>query len=248
MRRRRSPLTRGGPEPAACTPALRQELVAGLPFLAGVDPEALRRLAPLFRDRGFAAGQWIYRAGDPATHLYIVGRGAVRLFHSLAGGREMVLDVLDRGEFFGHLASEAAVHPNSARAHTPCCLLAVGIGEFRRILSRYPQANLRVLELLSGRLERAEGMLGRLVADSAEGRIALVLLRLGEKFGRRRDGGLLIQIPVPRDLLAQMSGTTVETASRVVSRLQRSGIVEAGRGWVGIRDAGALAALASASS
>ncbi len=83
-------------------------------------------------------------------------------------------------------------------------------------------------------------MIRRLSAQSVEGRIAHILLRLAEKVGQPQPVGLLIQLPLSRADLAEMAGTTVETASRVLSRFQKEKLVESGRQWVAIKNPGML--------
>jgi CRP-like cAMP-binding protein len=86
-----------------------------------------------------------------------------------------------------------------------------------------------VLEIVAERLRRAQEMIQHLSANSAEVRIAHTLLRLAGKLGSPGAGGVVIQIPLSREDLAAMTGTTPETVSRVLSRFRRAGLVESGR-------------------
>jgi CRP-like cAMP-binding protein len=79
-------------------------------------------------------------------------------------------------------------------------------------------------------------MVRQLSAHSVEHRIAFTLLKLADKFGERQDDGLLIQTPLSRDDLAEMTGTTTESASRAVSQFQKAGWIDTGRQWVKITD------------
>jgi CRP-like cAMP-binding protein len=83
----------------------------------------------------------------------------------------------------------------------------------------------------------------QLSAHSVEHRIAFTLLKLADKFGERQGERLLIQTPLARDELAEMTGTTTESASRAISGLQKAGLIETGRQWVAILDRESLEAL-----
>ena len=90
----------------------------------------------------------------------------------------------------------------------------------------------------------AQERVSQLSSLPVEGRIASVLSMLGRKFGKQGDVGLLIEVPLGREDLAAMTGTTTETASRVMSQFQKEGLIQAGRQWVALADRTRLAELA----
>ena len=93
-----------------------------------------------------------------------------------------------------------------------------------------------MLEITAGRLQAAHERVRQLSAFPVEHRVAFTLLKLAEKFGERQKGRLLIQTPLSRDDLAEMTGTTTESASRAISQFQKAGLIETGRLWVAITD------------
>jgi CRP-like cAMP-binding protein len=97
---------------------------------------------------------------------------------------------------------------------------------------------------MAERLQTAHETIRQLSAFPVERRIASVLLKLSEKLGEAHDEGLLIQVPLARQDLADMAGTTVESASRVMSQFQKQGLIRSGRQWVAITDLAGLAAAA----
>jgi CRP-like cAMP-binding protein len=86
------------------------------------------------------------------------------------------------------------------------------------------------------RLEESQEIVKQLSVYSADQRIAAALIRLAKKMGEQKGTGMLIQLPFSRQDLAAMTGTTVETVSRVMSRFAERGLVKTGRKWVEIRD------------
>lgn len=236
--RRKTPLQTTFTEVHQCSVDVRLAILAKLPFFQDLSQADLAVINPYFREVGFIVNDTICYAGDPAEYLFVVADGRVKLMHDTQAGKEVVLDLLTRGEFFGSLSVLGEdVYPDTAIAQTPVCILMIDKAAFVQILTRYPLVSLKVIGIMSERLRAAHERLERLGAGSVEERIAHVLLRLGEKFGeKKRDVGLLIQAPLTRDDLAAMSGTTTETASRVMSQLQKEGLIRSGRGWVAIRD------------
>ncbi len=244
--RRRSPLDTERIEPHMCSIDVRLRILSQVPFFAGLKEEEIVEINQRFREHGFSAEETIYFAGDPATHLYVVADGRVKLMRHTASGKEVLLELLTPGEFFGSLSSaEADEYADTAIAQTPACVLEIEKPSFRGLLARYPSVALKVLEIISERLQAAQEQVRQLSAFSVEKRIAATLVKLGDKFGEQQEVGLLIQVPLSRDDLAQMTGTTTETASRVMSVLQKEGLIESGRQWVAIADYEGLKALAS---
>jgi CRP-like cAMP-binding protein len=243
--RRKSPLTPEAFEPEQCSVELRLDILARVPFFASLSGEEMAGVNRLFREQGNTPGETIYLAGDPATRLYVVASGKVKLIRHTLSGQDVLLDVLTPGEFFGSLAALGDdVYPDTAQAQTAACVLGIGADEFRAILRAYPAVAVAVLDMVAGRLTAAHEMVRQLSAHSVERRIAYTLLKLAEKLGEERDVGLLIQMPLSREDLAGMTGTTLETASRVMSLFQKGGLVRSGRGWVAIADGAGLRAVA----
>jgi CRP-like cAMP-binding protein len=103
---------------------------------------------------------------------------------------------------------------------------------------------LAVLAIMQERLRAAQDLVRQLSAEPVESRIAAALLRLAARMGRVEGDRILIQTPLSRQDLADMVGTTLETASRVVSQFRKDGLIESGRQWIAILDRQKLAALA----
>jgi CRP-like cAMP-binding protein len=107
---------------------------------------------------------------------------------------------------------------------------------------------LAVLDLVAARLAAAQELVEQHSSQPVERRIAAMLLKLGDKLGEQRESDLLIQMPLSRQDLADMAGTTIETASRVMSQLRRAGLIRSGRRWVALVDRDRLAHVANPTS
>jgi len=233
-------------EPEMCTIDTRLNILSKVPFFASLSAADVGEVNKLFREQGYDPGKPIYFAGDPATHLYVVAVGKVKLLQHTLGGQDVLLDILTPGEFFGSLSVLGDEEfPDTAQTQTTCCILGITAKDFQTVLQCYPAVTLAALDKVSERLKAAHETLRQVSAHSVEQRIAAALLKLAEKLGEEQQEGLLIQMPLSRQDLAQMTGTTVETASRIMSQLQKDGLIHSGRQWVAITNVAKLESIAT---
>jgi len=243
--RRKSPVQ---PEPIIaqmCSLDLRLDILRGLPFFAVLSADELEVVNRCFHERGYEPGETIYYTGDPASRLYVLAAGSVKLIRHTLAGHDVVLDILAAGDSFGSLSLLGdETYPHTAQAQTATCTLSISGGDFRTLLRDYPQMAIAVLDITAARLQEAQEIIQQLSAHSVEQRVASTLLKLGEKLGEPHETGLLIQIPLSREDLAAMTGSTPETVSRIMAQFQKQGLVETGRQWVAIANHEKLAAVA----
>jgi CRP-like cAMP-binding protein len=245
MPRPKSPVRLEWLDPAVCSLDYRLKIIGRLPFFRHLSPEVIIEINRLFEDRDVAAEQAIYFEGDPADHLYLVAMGKVKLMRHATSGREVLLDILRGGEYFGNLSLLSGQgYSETAIAQTDCCILQISAPNFEKILNRHPDVTMKVLKAVGQRLEESREIVKQLSLYTVEQRIASALVRLAEKLGEQKQQGVLIQLPFSRQDLAAMTGTTVETVSRVMSRFSGEGLISTGRKWVSIDDLGGLEAIA----
>jgi CRP/FNR family transcriptional regulator, nitrogen oxide reductase regulator len=242
---RHTPLKSEAIQPHMCSTELRLQLLGQVSFFAGLSGAELAEVNQYFRETGFQPQATIYFAGDPATRLYVVAIGKVKLLRHSLSGQDVLLDILTPGELFGSLAALGnPEYPDTAQAQTACCTLVIDAGDFQRILRRFPAVALQVLEMTAARLQEAHTTIRQLSAQPAEQRIAAVMLKLAEKAGEPGPEGLLIQMPLSRQDIAELTGTTTETASRILSQFRKAGLIGSGRQWIALKDPDGLAAIA----
>jgi len=243
--RRYSPIKIKTAQAHQCTISSRLRILGQLPFFQDLAEAELVQTNMMFHEQGYHAGDIICLSGDPADHLFVVADGRVKLLHHALSGKEILLDLLTPGEFFGSISGLGGdVYPDTAQALSTCCILVINRDAFQQIIRKHPAVSLKVIEIMSRRLQAANERVQLLSTLPVEGRIAFLLLRLAAKFGEKHDVGLLLQVPLSRDDLAGMSGTTTESVSRVMSQFQKDGLVRAGRGWVAVTDTKGLELIA----
>lgn len=195
-------------------------MFAGLPAkdLSGLEASALEdRLAPR---------QYAFREDDPARWFCLVVSGHVKIVRQSKAGKEIVLELLGPGEPFGGVAViERRPYPASAQATEPSVILKIPGESLLPVADRHPSIMREMTLMIARRLRTAHDTMQSLAMDPVEARLAAMLLRLAEREGTRRRDGVVLAVHLTRQTLADMSGTTVETAIRVMSRWQRKGLV-----------------------
>ena len=226
-------------------PELRTDLLSKVPWFASLDADALARVASEAHTRTVTAGGTFFREGDPTAALFVVHTGSVKLTQLTAEGHQVVLRLLGPGDAFGGVAAfGGATYPATAEAVTDVSAFEWPGPVMAALMERYPRLAMNALKYVSSRLHELQVQYRQLATERVERRIARALLRLVQQAGRRVDGGVLIDLPLSREDIAQMTGTTLYTVSRVVSRLEGEGVLDAGRQRVTIRKPHALLALA----
>lgn len=199
-------------------------------MFAALPRHALTDIGRLVVESTYEAGYYIFFQGDPAHRLYVVQAGEVKLIKHSESGQDIILQVFGPGEVFGGIAFLVdRTYPASAQAQTDVKVISISGDDFRDIVHRYPDAALTIIRVLASRLLDAHEQIRQLVAERVERRLARMLLKLADQVGVPADVGVRIDMPITRQDLAEMTGTTLETVSRIVSRWRRQGIVNAGR-------------------
>lgn len=232
-----------------CTPTARLEILSRTPFFKGLQTSEIAWIGTKFHDADFKVDEVICRSGDPADQFFVVADGRVRLLQHSLSGKDVLLDLLTTGDFFGSFSGENDdFYTETGQAHSACCIQVISREGFQQILERYPTVAMKVIDIMSKRLQKANERVHQLSSLPVEGRIASILLMLGSKFGERRGTELLLQVPLTRENLAGMTATTIESTSRVMSEFQKGGLIRSGRGWVALKDQESLENIAGLES
>ena len=222
-------------------------LLGQLPLLAGLPAQALADLAALARLDAYPAEATLFNQGAPCDRFWLLRAGRVKIVHLAEDGREVILEVISPGEAFGGAVLFLPEHPATARAMTPAETVSVPSAAYAQLIAQNPAVAQRLVRMLGARLQSLIG-LQVLAGERVERRLAHILLKLADRAGRAEPGGaVLITLPLTRQDLAEMAGTTLETAIRTMSRFRAQGWVETRRGgFILIRDPQQLRAQAGA--
>ncbi len=220
-------------------------LLARSTLFRDLRPEELGQVIAAAHIRSVERENFFFHQGDAATTLYVVTAGQVRLLQLAPDGNQVLLSYVSVGEMFGGIAFLGeANYPVSAQAMSDCTT-AIWDGEtMARLMERYPRLALNAMQHMAARIQELQDRLRELATERVERRIANTLVRLAQQTGKKTAEGLLIDLPLTRQDVAEMSGTTLYTVSRTLSRWEQQGIVDAGRERVLIRFPHRLVAIA----
>jgi CRP/FNR family cyclic AMP-dependent transcriptional regulator len=227
------------------------ELLARVPVLSTLDGDDLERIADLAVPRAFEPGQVVFREGDASDTCYIVRSGRARAVREHRGGRTITLATFGPGEFFGELALfEDERRSATVEAIEQCGVVAVLGPDMRRLMVEHPGISARLVIALGRRLRETNERLSRQSFQTVQSRVAVVLSELVAQEQRepgestegtsgetdRKD----VQVTATQADLAQLAGSSRESASRFLAVLERAGVISQGRGRLVVHDPEAL--------
>jgi CRP/FNR family transcriptional regulator, cyclic AMP receptor protein len=198
----------------------------GVELLNGLSTDDLLRTAQMCQIIRFRRAERIFTEKQPGACLYVVMAGRVKIFGSSAQGRSKTFAYLEPGDFFGEMSLiDGEVRSASASVLEDSVLIMLKSEDYRKLMLSRPAIALTLLKTLSNRLRRANREIEALSFNNVLGRIAQILLDLGERYGKKTEEGLRIDMTLSHKELAEMAGTAREVISRVISRFRRIGCV-----------------------
>jgi CRP-like cAMP-binding protein len=194
-------------------------------------PELLAQIKARSVTRAVEADGFYFMQGDPATHAYVLIAGRVKMLQVTSNGQQIVLRVLMPGETFAGVAllNPKAGYPASAQALEDSRALAWDTATLRGLVTEDPSIALNTMSLMHWYITELQSRYRDLSTEKVEQRIARILLKLVAQSGKKVDEGVLIDIPLTRQDIAEMTGTTLYTVSRTLSDWERKGMLKVGR-------------------
>ncbi len=191
-----------------------------------LSPAALDEVMAAARLRRLAKQTRIFDQGDPAERAYALIDGSVRISQAGSDGAEVVIRFIGPGEMFGAVALFTnRQYPADATTLSNSLEISWSETDLLALLRRHPQIALNVIRIIGKRLKEAQERIRELATLRAEQRIAHAVLRLAQQAGRSTVDGTAIEFPLRRKDVADISGTTLHTASRILSAWEKAGLL-----------------------
>jgi CRP/FNR family transcriptional regulator, nitrogen oxide reductase regulator len=195
--------------------------------------------------RRVAKGDTVFQQDDEARAFFVLVEGRLKVTQTTADGQRVVVRFIGPGEIFGCVAVfGGARYPGTATAVADSRMIGWTRGATQLLMERHPQIAMQALGTVGGRLQETHARLREISTERVERRIAHALVRLAEQAGTRALGGIRIDFPISRQDVAEMTGTTLHSVSRVLCAWAAQGIVASGRQKITICDLQALIAIA----
>lgn len=212
-------------------------------FRALSEPD-LDHLAQATRVRRYSRGETIFREGDPADQFFSIVQGRVKVFKVTPGGQEVILEIFERHDPLGAVAVyQERPFPASAMALDDAVCTAVPSAVLLELLEQHPSLVRGLLVGLNRRLVELTTRITELTGGRVEPRLARLFLKLVDERGEEADDGVFIPLPLSRQELADLTGTTIETCIRIMSRWGKDGLVRTEPEGFTVLDEDALLAL-----
>jgi CRP/FNR family transcriptional regulator len=221
------------------------DLLARAPVFRRLTPDDRARVAQASRVATYPRGDVIFSEGDPAGSFYVVAAGRVKISKMTPGGNEVILEIFGVGDPLGAVAVyEGLPFPATATALEDTTCVLIPRHEFFALLETHPSLVRGLLLGLTTRLVELTNRLAELTRTRVEGRLARLFLKMADQTGRSDGGRTFIPTALSRQELADLTGTTIETAIRIMSRWHKQDLVHTEKNGFAIADRNALERLA----
>lgn len=224
-----------------------EEVLRSIPMFRRVSADDRQRLLAVARLQHFEKGRHVFDEGEPSDFFTIALNGRVKVFRTTPAGKEIILEIFGPGDPLGAVAVyEGVPFPASAVALEPTDCLVIGRREFFSLLEAHPSLVRSLLLGLTHRLMEMARRITELAGGRVETRFARLFMKLAEQMGHHDPGrgGTFIAMPLSRQELADLTGTTIETAIRIMSRWNKDDVLHTDKDGFVIRDMDALKAIA----
>lgn len=198
-----------------------------VPLFNLLSAEEMSEIQRLIVQREYKKGEFIIHPLKIMQCLFIINRGKVKVIRPNSEGKEQILYVLTVGDFFGEQALFGQMSKDiivEALENSGICTISKA--QFQTLLQQKPQIALKMIEVMSNRLSKMEELVESLGINSVDKRVFDLIEEFSLKFGRKTEQGILIQLPLSREEMANHLGITRETISRKLAKYQDEGKIK----------------------
>jgi len=206
---------------------MKTDLIRRVPLFATLSESEFKSLEQIFNVRAFRKNQIIFLEEETGSYMYVVLAGKVKVTKSTPGGKESILAIHQAGDFFGEMALlDGKTSPATVAAMEDCRIATILSADFHRLLMRNEKVVDQIIQVLCGRLRHVWAQIQDLSYSTAEARIRAGIHQLSRKHGVSDARGIIINLKITHQELAEMVGTSRETVTRTLARLQKKDIIK----------------------
>jgi CRP/FNR family transcriptional regulator, anaerobic regulatory protein len=200
--------------------------VKKVPIFSSLSSEEIGKISDLITHREYKKGELLMHDGERSENIVIVHEGSAKAFKYTADGREQILYVFSEGDFFGEqnlLTDRTATYSVEALQTVKTCILSKT--QFQKLLYQHPDIAVKIIAELGERMSHLENAMQGMGVRNVDNRIGGILLEFAAKYGVEEKEGILIQLPLSREGIANYLGVARETVSRKLGQLENEGII-----------------------
>lgn len=212
-----------------------------LALFAQMDAQERARLCAGAFTRHVRRNETVFRQGEAAASFFLLLHGRLKVTQLTPGGAQVMVRIVHPGDLFGIVRALGRTdYPGTALAAVDSLLACWPTRLWEGFVATSPHLALGALRMMGQRLDEAQARIRDMSTQTAERRVAHTVLRLAEQAGAPEAGGRRIDFPLSRRDIAELTGTTLHTVSRILSAWQAKGLVTGGRRTLLVRDMAGL--------
>ena len=220
--------------------------IKNISLFKGLSDAELKELEPYLGTVTYKKKETIFSEGEPPEWFYLVLTGKIKITKLSHDGKEIILEVISPTDIFGGVAViKGFPYPANAVAMENSDVLRISRKNLMRLVDRFPNLMYCIALQLGDRMKSSYDSLKNIALERVEARIAALLLKLSRKVGVQAKDGLLIDMRLTKQDVADMVGTTVETSIRTFSKFKKQGLVTESAGKFVIKDKSGLSSFSS---
>ena len=204
----------------------QMEQIESVTLFRGLESEQLISIIKDSTEEEHKAEKLMFLQGDPARKFYILAKGSIKLYQTTPEGHQVVLHYLHAGEAFGIIAVLREIdYPVTAQVVEDCVVYVWSHEDIKRWIFKQPQIAINSIRILSNHILEFQNRIRELATEKVERRVARALLRLAQQSGEKIQTGVQINLKLTRQDIAEMTGTTMFSVSRMMHKWEQAGII-----------------------
>ncbi|MGH6922815.1 MAG: Crp/Fnr family transcriptional regulator [Propylenella sp.] len=226
-------------------PGLDVSLVRNFPIFRGIGEEDMRAILQAGQTRRIERKAAVFEQGQTATEFFVLLHGHLKVVQTTPDGRQIIVRIVEPGELYGvAVALGRPDYPAAAVALEESITLVWPSSAWQSMVERAPALAVNALQAIGRRVEEAHAQFREVSTEEVERRVAHLPLRIAKVGGQGPGAAAEVEFPITRQDIAEMTGTTLYTVSRVLSGWEQQGLVSGGREKLAVKEPGKLREIA----
>jgi len=218
-------------------PTIDRSVIRSLPLFASMSDGDLDDVLASAASRRYQPGTAVFEQGQAADFFFVLLHGRLRVTQVTPEGQQVAVRMVNPGDLFGIAqALRRTDYPGTSTAVVESIALAWPMSIWSSMLERHPALAINAMQTIGGRLQEAHARVRELSTEEVERRVAHAVLRLANQSGKKEAVGIRIDFPLSKQDIAELTGTTLHTVSRILSAWEAAGLVEGGRQKLLVKD------------
>lgn len=214
-----------------------RSILKSLPMFAQMRDSEMDEITERATSRRYGPGSVVFGQGDAADRFFVLVHGRLRVTQVTPQGEQIVVRMINPGDLFGMArALRRTTYPGTSTAVVESVALSWPMTDWDAMVAHHPSFAASTIQTIGDRLQDAHSRIREMSTEVVERRVGHMVLRLVQQSGKREPEGIRIDFPISKQDLAEMTGTTLHTVSRILTAWEEAGLVDSGRQKLLVKD------------